>query len=166
MTSQPAAVPHSKSGTAGRRRTVVALGAVCAGLLSLSACDKPTPLATVTVGDDSVHSEAACYNDGKRLTSEDARKCLKDTSMKTIKVDPDATVRFGVDPEIADKGWTILLNNNPLTDASKKTYRQIPASVFFSQQYGASGGSTTVSVVEGSSNETTGLWSFKFVQDS
>ncbi|HBF81590.1 MAG TPA: DUF2771 domain-containing protein, partial [Streptomyces sp.] len=34
------------------RRIGVALGAVSAGLLVLSACDKPTPLATVTVGDN------------------------------------------------------------------------------------------------------------------
>ena len=49
------------------RRIGVALGAVSAGLLVLSACDKPTPLATVTVGDNSVHTEASCYNDGNAL---------------------------------------------------------------------------------------------------
>ena len=73
-----------------------------------------------------MNSEAACYDDGKALKTADVAKCLKDTDIKTIKVDPDETVRFGVDPEIADKGWTILLNGQPLTDSSSKTYRDDP----------------------------------------
>lgn len=141
-----------------RRRAVAAAGAVSAGLLALSACDKPTPMATITVGGDSVHSEATCYNDGKALKTADLAKCLK--SDKTLKVDPDATVRFGVDPDIADKGWTILMNGQPLTDSSKKTYRTIPGSVFFNAQYGASGNSTWVAIKEGE-KDVTGLWSFK-----
>ena len=52
---------HSRS---RRRRVVAAAGAVSAGLLVLSACDKPSPIATITVGTNSVNSEATCYNDG------------------------------------------------------------------------------------------------------
>ncbi|MFH8794902.1 DUF2771 domain-containing protein [Streptomyces sp. NPDC017941] len=157
--------------SARRRRTVAALGAVSAGLLVLSACDKPTPLATVTVGSKSVHSEAACYNDGKELKPSEVQKCLKDkTDIKSITVDPDEKVRFGVDPEVADKGWTLLMNGQPLTEASKKTYVVIPGSVFFNQQYGGGGKSTTVSLLEGGKAEggakATGLWSFKFKKDS
>ncbi|MFF8944464.1 DUF2771 domain-containing protein [Streptomyces sp. NPDC014864] len=148
-----------------RRRAVAAAGAVFAGLLVLTACEKPTPLATITVGQSSVSSEASCYNDGKSLQTADLAKCLKDTDIKSIKVDPDETVRFGVDPEIADKGWTILMNGQPLTDASTKTYRTIPGSVFFNAQYGASGNSTLVSVKEGD-KEVTGLWSFKLQKNS
>jgi hypothetical protein len=141
-----------------RRRAVAAVGAVSAGLLALSACDKPTPIATITVGGDSVHSEATCYNDGNALKTTDLAKCLK--SDKTLEVDPDETVRFGVDPDIADNGWTILMNGQPLVESTKKTYRTIPGSVFFNAQYGASGDSTWVSVKEGD-KDVTGLWSFK-----
>lgn len=154
---------------ARRRRTVAALGAVSAGLLVLSACDKPTPLATVTVGSDSVHTEASCYNDGKELETSQLKPCLQDKDVKTIKVDPDEKVRFGVDPEIADKGWTLLMNGQPLTEASKKTYVVIPGSVFFNQQYGGGGSKSTVSLLEGgkgSGSKATGLWSFKFEKDS
>lgn len=157
--------------SARRRRTVATLGAVSAGLLVLSACDKPTPLATVTVGSESVHSEATCYNDGKELKPSEVQKCLKNTSdIKSITVDPDEKVRFGVDPEVADKGWTLLMNGQPLTEASKKTYVVIPGSVFFNQQYGGGGKSTTVSLLEGGKAEggakATGLWSFKFKKDT
>ncbi|GHD91412.1 DUF2771 domain-containing protein [Streptomyces naganishii] len=148
-----------------RRRAVAAAGAVSAGLLVLSACSKPTPLSTVTVGRDSVSSEATCYNDGNAIKTADLAKCLKDTDIKSIKVDPDETVRFGVDPKIADQGWTILMNGQPLTDSSKKTYRTIPGSVFFNAQYGASGNSTLVSVKEGE-KDVKGLWSFKLQKES
>ncbi|WP_128375012.1 DUF2771 domain-containing protein [Streptomyces cavernae] len=153
---------------ANRRRAIAAVGAVSAGLLALSACEKPTPLATITVGDDSVNSEATCYDDGKTLPSAELAKCLKNTDIESIKVDPDATVRFGVDPEIADKGWTILMNGQPLTDSSKKTYRTIPGSVFFNAQYGAQGSSTLVSVkADGKdANSVSGLWNYRLKKDS
>jgi hypothetical protein len=148
-----------------RRRAVAAAGAVSAGLLVLSACEKPTPIATITVGTSSVNSEATCYNDGKALSTASLANCLKDTGIKSIKVDPDETVRFGVDPAVADNGWTILMNGQPLTDSSKKTYRTIPGSVFFNAQYGAQGNSTLVSIKEGE-KDVKGLWSFKLKKDS
>ncbi|RSM88396.1 DUF2771 domain-containing protein [Streptomyces sp. WAC 01325] len=148
-----------------RRRALAAAGAVSAGLLVLSACDKPTPLATVTVGTASVHSEATCGGEGETLKTTDLAKCLKNKDIESIKVDPDDTVRFGVDPDIADEGWTILMNGQPLTDSSTKTYRTVPGSVFFNAQYGASGDSTLVTIKEGEQN-VTGLWSFKLEKDS
>ncbi|MFE6198152.1 DUF2771 domain-containing protein [Streptomyces sp. NPDC057838] len=148
-----------------RRRAVAVAGVVSAGLLVLSACDKPTPMATVTVGSDSVNTEATCGGEGDALTQSDLSRCLKDNGIQSISVDPDETVRFGVDPEIADKGWTILMNGQPLTDASKKTYRTIPGSVFFNAQYGAQGNSTLVSIKEGD-KEPSGLWNFKLKKDA
>ncbi|MFI9604351.1 DUF2771 domain-containing protein [Streptomyces sp. NPDC052043] len=148
-----------------RRRAVAAAGAVSAGLLVLSACSKPTPLSTITVGSTSVSSEADCYNDGNALKTADLAKCLKSKDIKTVKVDPDDTVRFGVDPKIAETGWTILMNGQPLTDSSTKTYRTIPGSVFFNAQYGASGNSTLVSIKEGE-KDVRGLWSFKLTKES
>jgi hypothetical protein len=147
------------------RRAVAALGAVSAGLLLLSACNKPTPMATITVGTHSVNSQTDCYNDGKEVPTAKLAGCLKSKDIKSIKVDPDETVRFGVDPGIADKGWTILMNGQPLTDSSTKTYRTIPGSVFFNAQYGASGNSTLVSLKEGDKT-VTGLWSFKLEKAS
>ncbi|MDT9697079.1 DUF2771 domain-containing protein [Streptomyces sp. P17] len=152
-----------------RRRALAAAGAVSAGLLVLSACDKPTPMATITVGSSSVSEEATCGGEGDALKTPDVTKCLKDTGIKSITVDPDETVRFGVDPEVADKRWTILMNGQPLTEDSDKTYRTIPGSVFFNAQYGAQGDSTLVSIKAGDgkkqSQTVTGLWSFKLKKD-
>src|SRR5690242_15753921 len=153
-----------------RRRAVAAAGAVSAGLLVLSACDKPTPLSTITVGRSSVSSEASCGGEGKTLQTSDLTKCLQDKDIKSITVDPDETVRFGVDPEIADKRWTILMNGQPLTEDSDKTYRTIPGSVFFNAQYGAQGNSTLVTIKAGDGkkggNTVTGLWSFKLKKNA
>ncbi|MGW3202769.1 DUF2771 domain-containing protein [Streptomyces sp. NPDC001135] len=144
-----------------RRRAVAVAGAVSAGLLALSACDKPSPVSTVTVGKDSVNSEATCYNDGKALDAKSLAQCVKNVDKaESIKVDQDETVRFGVDPKIADAGWIILVNGQQFTDVSKKTYRAIPGSAFFNQQYGTQGDTNTVTIRMGDKSNL-GMWSFK-----
>jgi poly(3-hydroxybutyrate) depolymerase len=74
-----------------RRRAVAAAGAVSAGLLVLSACDKPTPVSTITVGRNSVHTEATCYNDGDAVKTAELAKCLKAST--SISVDPTTAGR-------------------------------------------------------------------------
>ena len=63
---------------------------------------------------------------GKALQTADLAKCLADKDIKSISVDPDDTVRFGVDPTSPTSGWTILMNGQPLTEDSDKTYRTDP----------------------------------------
>ncbi|MBT3154821.1 DUF2771 domain-containing protein [Streptomyces sp. CHD11] len=167
MTTLPrgaAAIGHRG---ARRRRAVATAGAVSAGLLVLAACDKPTPIATVTVGSDSASSEATCGGEGKALKAAELTKCLQDKGVDELTVDPDEPVRFGVDPEIADNGWIILMNGQPLlSEAETKTYTTIPGNIFFNAQYGAQGDSTLVSIKEGGNDEATGLWSFRLKKDS
>jgi hypothetical protein len=156
-----------RGGAADRRsrRAAAALGAVSAGLLVLSACDKPSPIATVTVGGISVSTETDCYTDVKEVTQEEIAKCLKAKDLKSITIDTDEKVRFGVDPEIADKGWTILLNGQPLMgEPTKKTYLSVGGYVFFNAQYGIQGDTVVVSIREGK-NKATGVWSFKFKKE-
>ncbi|MEZ3177204.1 DUF2703 domain-containing protein [Streptomyces pimonensis] len=160
MTTLPRGAAAMSHRAVRRRRAVAAVGAVSAGLLVLAACDKPTSMATITVGDDSVSSEATCGGEGEALSSKTLNECLKDKGIDEISVDPTETVRFGVDPDIADNGWTILMNGQPLVESSKKTYQAIPGSVFFNAQYGAQGDSTLVSIKEGEESAT-GLWSFR-----
>ncbi|NEY36048.1 DUF2771 domain-containing protein [Streptomyces sp. PRKS01-65] len=149
-----------------RRRAVAAAGAVSAGLLVLSACDKPTPMSTITVGDSSVSAEATCGGEDEALTTKALTDCLKDTDIKTISVDPMRdNVAFGVDPDVAEQRWTILMNGQPLLDDTKNTFQTVPANVFFNAQYGAQGDTTLVSIKAGdgkkNSNAATGLWNFR-----
>ncbi|MEV6326181.1 DUF2771 domain-containing protein [Streptomyces sp. NPDC051909] len=147
--------------TRKRRRAAVALGAVSAGLLVLSACDKPTPVATVTVGSKSVSSEAACYNDGEPIAEKQIAACLNKKAEDSISVDPSDKVRFGVDPDIADNGWTIFLGGQAAEpEPFKKTYRTIPANAFFSTQTGEETDQTQVTIVENTGKSVTGIWHF------
>ncbi|MFD5031560.1 DUF2771 domain-containing protein [Streptomyces sp. NPDC058220] len=149
------------------RRAGVALGAVSAGLLVLAACDKPTPLATVTVGDNSVNTEATCYNDGKAISESDIQPCLNKKADKTIDVAMDDKIRFGVDPEIADHGWTLFINGQQAEqEPYKKTYRTIPGSAFFTSQTGETTKDTQVSIVETDGKKLTGIWHFEFKKTS
>ncbi|WP_256103509.1 DUF2771 domain-containing protein [Streptomyces sp. ODS05-4] len=141
------------------RRVAVALGAVSAGLLVLSACDKPTPLATVTVGSDSVSTEATCYNDGEAVKESEIQGCLNKKAGKTITVAVDDKIRFGVEPEIAEKGWTLFIGGQQAEqEPYHKTYRTIPANAFFSSQTGETSNSAQISIVETSGKKLTGVW--------
>ncbi|MGW1204460.1 DUF2771 domain-containing protein [Streptomyces cyaneofuscatus] len=149
------------------RRIGVALGAVSAGLLVLSACDKPTPLATVTVGTTSVNSEAACYNDGEAIKESLIQGCLNKKPEKTLEVAMDDKVRFGVDPEIAERGWTLFINGQQAEqEPFKKTYRTIPGSAFFASQTGEPASKTNVSIVETNGKKLTGIWQFELKKTS
>ncbi|GAA2224746.1 DUF2771 domain-containing protein [Streptomyces nogalater] len=144
-----------------RRRAVAVAGAVSAGLLVLSACDKPTPVATITVGGNSVTSEALCYNDGDKLSADSLKDCVKNSDdVKSIEVGQDDTVRIGVDPKIADEGWIMLVNGRPVTDVSTHTYRTITGNAFFSAQFGTQGATNTLTIQMGE-KENKGMWSFK-----
>ncbi|MFJ8012641.1 DUF2771 domain-containing protein [Streptomyces sp. NPDC096339] len=116
------------------RRSVAALGAVSAGLLLLSACDKPTPLATVTIGTSSVSAEAACHSDGEPLSMDRVQECLtglKDA--KTIEYGRGDTLRLGVEPEVVEDGkkWSAVLDGQPITEPSSNTYRSFPGADVF-----------------------------------
>ncbi|MEV4329677.1 DUF2771 domain-containing protein [Streptomyces sp. NPDC049597] len=151
-----------------RRRTAAALGAVSAGLLVLSACgDKPTPLATVTVGSDSVHTEATCYNDGEALKESEVQKCLTKGTPTKIKFAVDDKVRLGVDPEIADNGWTLLFGVQPVEqEPYKKSYRTIPGNAFFSSQTGEPTTKADVNIMETKGKKVIGIYRFQFEKAS
>ncbi|MEV4435549.1 DUF2771 domain-containing protein [Streptomyces sp. NPDC049555] len=150
-----------------RRRATAAVGAVTFGLVALSACDKPTPLATVTVGSTTITAEAACYNDGEAIANDKVLGCMKGDSGKTVKASMEDKIRFGVDPKIADEGWTIFINNTPAEqEANKKTYRTIPASAFFAGGQGGAVQKTQVSIVEAASGKALGVWNFTLERQS
>ncbi|MEE1929620.1 DUF2771 domain-containing protein [Streptomyces sp. TRM 70351] len=115
-------------GARGRRvRTAAAAGAACFALVALSACEKPTPVSTITVGSDSVHTEAACYNEGKKLGQEELNKCLEEgDDVTTIDVPRGRDISFGVEPDIAERGWQVWLGGRPLTAYEETTFQSLP----------------------------------------
>lgn len=138
------------------RRVAAAVGAVSLGLITLAACDKPTPLATVTVGTDSVHTEATkgCNGDGDPLSEKELKGCLSKKTGKSIKVAPGEKVRIGVEPEIAESGWVMVSSNPIMKEPSEDNYRSFDSDTLFEQKNPQTGESlgmskkVTIAVVE------------------
>ncbi len=145
------------------RRSAAAVGAVALGLFALSACTKPTPLATVTVGTNSVSTEAACYNDGKPLSQPDFLKCLAKTPDTTMKVKANDRLHIGVDPAIAKKGWILAQGATPKTERITDTYRTYNAGqLFVDSTTGQSTKTAVLNFIESSGNQDfLGVWQVK-----
>ncbi|MFG2979692.1 DUF2771 domain-containing protein [Streptomyces sp. NPDC048258] len=148
------------------RRSVAALGAVSAGLLLLSACgDKPTSLATVTVGTSSVSAEAACHDGKESLTMERLQECLTEAkNSKTLEYGRGDTLRLGVDPEVVEDGkkWQAFLDGQQITEPSENTYRSFPgADVFATGGQGEAPASKKLAFVQlGEDGKPISVWTF------
>jgi hypothetical protein len=144
------------------RRAAATLGAVSAGLLVLSACDEPTPMATVTIGSDSISAEAECY---RTLDAAQARQCAQEKPSESIDLPEGEPLRVGVDPEVAETGWALWINGQQATnDTFDKTYFTFEDAALFAVQPGQTAQkSLTISVVEQNADgsEINGVWNFK-----
>ncbi len=146
------------------RRSVAALGAVSAGLLLLSACDKPTPLATVTVGSSSVSVEAAC-SDENELSMDKVQECLTEMKdAKTIDYGRGDTLRLGVEPDVVEDGkrWQAVLDGQPITEPSSNTYRSFPgADIFATGGQGEAPSSKKLNIVQvAADGKPLAVWAF------
>jgi hypothetical protein len=141
------------------RRSAAAVSAVVFGLLALSACSKPTPLATVTVGDTSVHTQATCYRDGARLTPADVKDCAKPTAGPLIKIRSFDNFHVGVDPAIADKGWYLYTGGQAVTGVMKETYHTYGGAQLF--QSGKTAVLDVMETANGSTDSVIGIWQFR-----
>ena len=151
---------NATSGSRRRLRTASALGAVTLGLLALSACQKPTPLTTVTVDGDSVHAQAACYNDGKAIPNDRLKSCLSKKAGASAEVAQGDRVRVGVEPDVADNGW--VLYGSQQQEAFHTTYQSFSGDAFFqSAQGGAPSDSAQLTVLELKDSKVTGVWVVK-----
>ncbi|MFB4194632.1 hypothetical protein [Streptomyces carpaticus] len=122
----------------GRRaiRTAATVGAVSLGLVVLSACEKPTPNAHFTLGSSTTSPEAAgdCYGHGETLGAEQAEQCLTAaTDMPVFDYRTGDEFRIGVDPKVADSGWLLFVNDNPLEyQRFTSTYRTLSGDLLWS----------------------------------
>ncbi|MFF8369189.1 hypothetical protein ACF05W_10140 [Streptomyces lydicus] len=154
------------------RRAAAAIGAVSLGLVTLSACEKPTALATVTVGSSTVTAEATpgCDGQGKDLSRKAVAACITKKGGKSITVHPGEKVRVGVDPEVAKSGWIVIGAGPVMREPTKQTYRSFDADTLFMQQNPQTGQTTytkdvTLQVAEiGKSQGPTTMWHFTLKQ--
>ncbi|TSB21500.1 hypothetical protein OG422_18985 [Streptomyces sp. NBC_01525] len=154
------------------RRAAAAIGAVSLGLVTLSACEKPTDLATVTVGSTTVTAEATpgCNGDGKLLSKKQVETCITKNGGKTVTVQSGDKVRVGVAPEVAKSGWIVIGGGPVMREASHETYRSFDADTLFMQQNPQTGQTTytrsvTLQVAElGKGQGPKTMWHFNLKQ--
>jgi hypothetical protein len=153
------------------RRAAATIGAMSVGLIALTACDKPTAEATVTVGGNSVQAEAAskCYANGTKLPQDIFIACLQTKPTHHITVPLGDKVRIGVDPSIGDKGWLVVQGTTLVSPEliKNETYMSFDSAALFSQQDSSTGATTqatsvTLSIVE--SGDTTGSKTYRVIQ--
>ncbi|WP_340560538.1 DUF2771 domain-containing protein [Streptomyces sp. GSL17-111] len=135
----------------GRHTRALAAAGAAFALVALSACEKPTPMTTVTVGSDSVYAEAACYNDGKKLTEESFATCVEDAKeAPSISIDRNDSIKVGVEPDVAERGWQIWLEGQPFDAFADSTYQSVDASIIVQalQRGGQEVDSVNMSIVE------------------
>ncbi|MFW6722214.1 hypothetical protein ACHZ98_19035 [Streptomyces sp. MAR4 CNY-716] len=135
MSQAPATTAFSRARGLRSRRGAAALGAVVLSAFALSACEKPTPVAQITVGSRTATTEAQCYDDGKNIPNEELETCVSERAEKSITVDSGDPVRIGVEPDIADNGWVLFVDGRLVTPTpSKHTYASYNADQFFNAQ--------------------------------
>lgn len=148
-------------------RTGAALGAATLGLLVTTGCGltAPTPLTTVTVGSDTVTTEAACYaTEGEALTRDEGFACLKEKADTTITVGQGDRVHLGVEPEMAEAGWVFFVNQRPMSaEQLSSTYQTFDADKWFQPQPGQSSvpDEVTLSVATLGEKDLEGVWNIK-----
>lgn len=143
------------------------LTSVISGLfvLSLTACEKPNPGASVWSGTKSEHREAICWTDQDAITPEDCAQdiidsALADPTVATIEILTDQTVGISVEPKVAEHGWYVAIGGQRFNEAPIfETYYRFT----FPKVSIPEGGYDMQVIAQGKGNATRGIWVFKLV---
>jgi hypothetical protein len=90
----------------------VAGASVAVGLVTLTGCQKPTPIVSLVSSGTSVHTDATIYCfDGQSAQQQNCR-APADKSPTLLKVKVGQQVGIDVAKELADAGWVVVLPGN------------------------------------------------------
>ena len=134
-------------------------------MLTLTACEKPTPGVSVWSGTKSEHREAVCWTEQDAITPEDCAQDIIDSALAskdvaTIEILPDQTVGISVDPDLAEFGWYVAIGGQRFNDAPlTETYYRFT----FPKVSIPEGGYDLQVIAQGKGNATRGIWVFKLV---
>lgn len=134
-------------------------------VLSLSACEKPNPGASVVSGTSVAHSEALCWSEDEAITPKSCAQDIianaaADPSIGTIEVLADQTVGISVDPKVAELGWYVAIGGQRFNDtAITSTYYRFT----FPKVSVPEEGYDLQVIAEGKGNATRGIWVFKLI---
>ncbi len=134
-------------------------------VLSLSACEKPNPGASVVSGTSVAHSEALCWSEDEAITPKSCAQDIvtnakADPSIGTIEVLADQTIGISVDPKVAELGWYVAIGGQRFNeDAITETYYRF---TFPNVTVPAEGYDLQI-IAQGKGNATRGIWVFKLI---
>ncbi|NQU36738.1 MAG: hypothetical protein HQ526_03970 [Actinobacteria bacterium] len=149
---------------------VLGIGLTVVAVAGLSACTKPTPEVTVVSGSTSAVAPALCWEPDS--TVRDAVvSCIGESltnpagEVPEIPVIPGNVVGVNVDPEIAEAGWTVAIDQTPLSrEPITETYFRFTYPDL--QTVPAEGLQLSVVARGNSADKDRGLWSFRLVPSS
>lgn len=152
------------------KRTRVALLITVLGVtaLGLTACEKPSPGASVFSGTTTKWREAACWAasgsiDANACAQEVISKATSGAKLAEVPVVPGQVIGISVDPVVADTGWFPRINGQNLTQSPiTSTYYRFTFPEF--QEVGDDG--LTMEIVAGADDATRGIWLFQLVPAS
>lgn len=146
------------------RLAAVALAGIA--VLTLAACEKPSPGVTVVSGMTSAYRAALCWSfDGEPLNPDTCAQdvvtnALEGEQVARIPVVSGTTIGISVDPAVADVGWYPVVGSQRLTqEPVYSTYYRFTYPDL--QPVPADG--VALQVVAGTGDATQGLWVFQLV---
>ncbi len=104
-----------------KRRTAVVAGILATAALTLSACSKPAPAATVWSGNSSDRAEARCWSTDAAQTVNLNSCASGGQAVPTISVLPGQTIGISVDTSVTKYGWYPTIGNQRLTASALTT---------------------------------------------
>lgn len=146
-------------------RGALAVGAVAAGVLALTGCEKPYPGATVWSGTQSEFESALCWSFDPAV-GVDEENCVTSLSeiaagasgLPELEVSAGNTLGISVDPVVADNGWVPVIAGQRLVEEPlTSTYWRFT----FPQQPPAEGFEMQILANTEDGEQLRGVWAFK-----
>lgn len=150
-------------------KKMLVCGAVIAGTVVLTGCEKPFPGATVWSGTNSEHASALCWSfdaatpiDEAECASTVQQKAADGGELPRVSVSGGQTVGISVDPVLTDHGWIPVINNERLSERPiTSTYWRFTYPDF--QETPAEGLELQILALGENEGDLRGLWAYTLV---
>lgn len=144
-------------------------GAVIAGTVALTGCEKPNPGATVWSGTNSERASALCwsFDAATPINQDECAGKVKDKAqsgaeLPRLSVSGGQVVGISVDPVVTDNGWIPVIGNERLSEQPiTSTYWRFTYPDF--QETPAEGLELQILALGENEGELRGLWAYTLV---
>lgn len=150
-------------------KKMLVFGAVIAGAVVLTGCEKPNPGATVWSGTNSEHASALCWSfdaatpvDEAACAAQVQQKAQSGGELPRVSVSGGQTVGISVDPVVTENGWIPVIGNERLSERPiTSTYWRFTYPDF--QETPEQGLELQILALGENEGELRGLWAYTLV---